>query len=242
MVNSLFIFKNSATDTTAFFGKDLTAVDASSGAVALYFNSQDTSGADVNSVALACASGNEADLCAAIAKDAHREGVFVYDDVAGEYAQKAVTGITSITLNGVPSTGIHAQFNVIDNDSDFTLTAAQSGSLVAVRSGNDIKLPTPAVGLSYTFFAAEDITTTDATIVSTSDGSTAATLMFGSITDGGAADPIDDDNTLTLNAGTATDSVVIRAYCVSSTTTAGANTWLIEGQTGATGSVTPSAA
>jgi hypothetical protein len=47
---------------------------------------------------------------------------------------------------------------------------------------------------------------------------------------------------LTLNAGTATDSVVIRAYCVSSTTTAGANTWLIEGQTGVAASVTPSAA
>lgn len=238
MVNSLFIFKNSATDTTAFFGKDLTAVDASSGAVALYFNSQDGSGENVNSVALACASGDEADLCAAIAKDAHREGVFVYDDVAEEYAQKAVTGITSITLNGVPSTGIHAQFNVIDNDSSFTLTAAQSGSLVAVRSGNDIKLPTPEAGLSYTFFAAEDITTTAATIASTTDGTTTAALMFGSITDGGAADPLVNETTITLAAGTATDTVIIRAYCVGTGTTANDNTWLIEGQTGVVSSVT----
>ena len=133
-----------------------------------------------------------------------------------------------------------AGFHVVDKDTDFTLSAADSGAYVAVKSGNDIKLPTPEVGLNYTFFAAEDIASTDATIKSTSDGSAVVALMFGSITDGGAADPIDNDSTLTLNNGTATDSVIIRAYCVGTGTSASNQTWLIEGQTGVSGSVTPS--
>lgn len=242
MNDSLFIFKNAANDSIALFGKDLSAIDASSGAVTLYFNSQDSSGADVNSVALGVTTGEENEVVEFLGQRAKTGGTLHFDDVVTgkNFPHGDITGITSITLNGVPSVGVNSQFRVLDKDSDYTLTSAESGAMVAIRSGNDIKLPTPEVGLLYTFFAAEDITTTNATIVSTSDGSTGVALMFGSITDGGAADPIDNDSTLTLNQGTATDSVIIRAYCVGSGTTANDQTWLIEGQTGATGSVTPS--
>ena len=174
MNGALFIFKNAANDSIALFGKDLSAIDASAGAVALYFNAQDSSGADVNSVALSVVSGKENQVVQLLGELARGEGIHVFDDeVAGnDFPSDHISGITSITLNGVPSVGVNSQFRVLDKDSNFTLTSAESGAFVAVRSGNDIKLPTPEVGLAYTFFAAEDIATNAATIVSTSDGST----------------------------------------------------------------------
>jgi len=192
-----------------------------------------------DALALNCTAGTEHVVARGLLDLIRSERIVILDDVNDDFAGLSdVTSVSAATINGVPAV---AGFHVVDNDSNFTLSAADSGAFVAVRSGNDIKLPTPAVGLNYTFFAAEDIATTDATITSTSDGSTTRALMFGSITDGGTADPIDNDGQLTIEQGTATDSVVIRAYCVSSTITANNNTWLIEGQTGVAASVTPSA-
>ena len=191
-----------------------------------------------DSLALNCTAGTEHVVARGLLDLIRSERIVILDDVNDDFAGLAdVTSVNAATINGVPSV---SGFHVVDLDSDFTLSSADSGAYVAVRSGNDIKLPTPAVGLNYTFFAAEDIDTTDATIKSTSDGSSAVAVMFGSITDGGAADPIDNDTTLTLNNGTAKDAVIIRAYCVATGTSTNDNTWLIEGQTGATGSVTPS--
>lgn len=191
-----------------------------------------------DALALNCTAGTEHVVARGLLDLIRSERIVILDDVNDDFAGLSdVTSVSAATINGVPAV---AGFHVVDKDSDFTLSAADSGAYVAVKSGNDIKLPTPAVGLNYTFFAAEDITSTDATIKSTSDGSSVVALMFGSITDGGAADPIDNDSTLTLNNGTATDSVVIRAYCVGTGTSTNDQTWLIEGQTGATGSVTPS--
>ena len=192
-----------------------------------------------DALALNCTAGKEHEVARGLADLIKSERTIVLDDVNDDFAGLSdVTSVSAATINGVPAV---SGFHVVDKDADFTLSAADSGAYVAVKSGNDIKLPTPAVGLNYTFFAAEDIATTDATIKSTSDGSSVVALMFGSITDGGAADPIDNDSTLTLNQGTATDSVVIRAYCVGTGTTANDQTWLIEGQTGVAASVTPSA-
>lgn len=191
-----------------------------------------------DSLALNCTAGTEHVVARGLLDLIRSERIVILDDVNDDFAGLAdVTSVNAATINGVPSV---SGFHVVDSDSDFTLSSADSGAYVAVRSGNDIKLPTPAVGLNYTFFAAEDIASTDATIKSTSNGSSVVALMFGSITDGGAADPVDNHGTLTLNNGTAKDAVIIRAYCVATGTTADDNTWLIEGQTGATGSVTPS--
>lgn len=236
------IIVKTASDAGAIFNStDFESMSVAATLVTANFRTVDSGDTPTrDALALNCTAGKEHEVARGLADLIKSERTIVLDDVNDEFAGLAdVTSVNAATIDGVPA---RTGFQVVDKNDDFTLSVADSGAYVAVRSGNDIKLPTPAAGLNYTFFAAEDITSTDATIVSTSDGSTLVTLMFGSITDGGVADPIDNHNTLTLNNGTATDSVVIRAYCVSSTTTAGANTWLIEGQTGVAASVTPSAA
>jgi hypothetical protein len=235
----MIIVKTASNAGAVFNSRDFESMTIAATLVTANFRTVDSGDTPTrDALALNCTAGTEHEVARGLADLIKSERTVVLDDVTNEFAGLAdVTSVNAATINGVPTV---SGFHVVDKDDDFTLSAADSGALVAVRSANDIKLPTPAVGLNYTFFAAEDITTTNATISSTTDGNTTEALMFGSITDGGAADPIDNDTTLTLNQGTATDSVIIRAYCVGTGTTTNDNTWLIEGQTGATGSVTPS--
>ena len=235
----MIIVKTASNAGAVFNSRDFETMTIAATLVTANFRTVDSGDTPTrDALALNCTAGTEHEVARGLADLIKSERTVVLDDVTNEFAGLAdVTSVNAATINGVPTV---SGFHVVDKDDDFTLSAADSGALVAVRSANDIKLPTPAVGLNYTFFAAEDITTTNATISSTTDGNTTEALMFGSITDGGAADPIDNDTTLTLNQGTATDSVIIRAYCVGTGTATNDNTWLIEGQTGATGSVTPS--
>jgi|DEB0MinimDraft_4_1074332.scaffolds.fasta_scaffold32297_2 hypothetical protein len=236
----MIIVKTASNAGAVFNSTDFESMNVAATLVTANFRTVDSGDTPTrDALALNCTAGKEHEVARGLADLIKSERTIVLDDVNDDFAGLSdVTSVSAATINGVPAV---SGFHVVDKDADFTLSAADSGAYVAVKSGNDIKLPTPAVGLNYTFFAAEDIATTDATIKSTSDGSSVVALMFGSITDGGAADPIDNDSTLTLNQGTATDSVVIRAYCVGTGTTANDQTWLIEGQTGVAASVTPSA-
>ena len=105
MNDSLFIFKNATNDSIALFGKDLSAIDASSGAVTLYFNSQDTSGADVNSVALTVTAGQENEVVQFLGERAKTGGTLLFDDeIAGnKFPHEDITAISSLALTGAPS-------------------------------------------------------------------------------------------------------------------------------------------
>ena len=232
----MIIVKTASNAGAVFNSRDFESMTIAATLVTANFRTVDSGDSPTrDALALNCTAGKEHEVARGLADLIKSERTVVLDDVTDDFAGLAdVTSVNAATINGVPTV---SGFHVVDNDSDFTLSAADSGAFVAVRSGNDIKLPTPAVGLNYTFFAAEDITTTNATIASTTDGSTTAALMFGTITDGNAADPVDNDTTITLNQGTATDSVVIRAYCVGTGVTPNDNTWLIEGQTGVAASI-----
>jgi len=233
----MIIVKTASNAGAVFNSTDFESMNVAATLVTANFRTVDSGDTPTrDALALNCTAGKEHEVARGLADLIKSERTVVLDDVNDDFAGLSdVTSVNAATINGVPAV---SGFHVVCNDTDFTLSAADSGALVAVRSGNDIKLPTPAVGLNYTFFAAEDIVTDNATIASTTDGSTTEALMFGSITDGGAADPVDNDTTISLVAGTATDSVVIRAYCVGTGTTANDNTWLIEGQTGVAASIT----
>lgn len=233
----MIIVKTASNAGAVFNSTDFESMNVAATLVTANFRTVDSGDTPTrDALALNCTAGKEHEVARGLADLIKSERTVVLDDVTNDFAGLSdVTSVNAATINGVPTV---SGFHVVDNDSDFTLSAADSGAFVAVRSGNDIKLPTPAVGLNYTFFAAEDIVTDAATIASTTNGTTTAALMFGSITDGGAADPLVNETTITLAAGTATDTVVIRAYCVGTGTTANDNTWLIEGQTGVAASVT----
>lgn len=236
----MIIVKTASNAGAVFKSTDFESMNIAATAVTANFSTVDSGDTPTrDSILLNCTAGTEHEVARGLADLIKSERTVILDDVNDDFAGLADVTSLSVTLNGVPAV---RDFHVIDNDSDFTLSAADSGAYVAVRSGNDISLPTPQVGLKYTFFTAEDIVTDSATIVSTTDGTTLEALMFGAITDGGVLDPIDDDNTLTINAGTALESVVIHCYCVGTGTSANDNTWLVEGHTGVAGSVTPSAA
>jgi len=168
MTGALFIFKNAVNDSIALFGKDLTAVDASAGAVTLYFNSQDASGVDVNSVALAVTAGKENDVVQLIGEIARSERTVLFDDeVAGnDFPSADITGITSITLNGIPAGGVFAQQNVINvSTASRTLTDAEAGSLIVIDAdGCAITMPesdAAAVGQVYDFVVGTSQTSTN---------------------------------------------------------------------------------
>jgi hypothetical protein len=233
----MIIVKTASNAGAVFNSTDFESMSIAATLVTANFRTVDSGDSPTrDALALNCTAGKEHEVARGLADLIKSERTVVLDDVTNDFAGLSdVTSVNAATINGVPTV---SGFHVVDKDTDFTLSAADSGAYVAVRSGNDILLPTPAVGLNYTFFAAENIVTDAATIKSTTNGTTPEALMFGSITDGGAADPLVNETTITLVAGTATDTVVIRAYCVGTGTTANDNTWLIEGQTGVVSSVT----
>lgn len=235
----MIIVKTASNAGAVFNSRDFESMNIAATLVTANFRTVDSGDSPTrDALALNCTAGKEHEVARGLADLIKSERTIVLDDVNDDFAGLSdVTSVSAATINGVPAV---AGFHVVDKDADFTLSAADSGAYVAVRSGNDIKLPTPAVGLNYTFFAAEDIATDAATIKSTSNGSTVTALMFGSITDGGAADPINNDGVLTITTNAA-DNVIIRAYCVATGTSANDNTWLIEGQSGVVSAITPTA-
>ena len=208
MVNSLFIFQKSATSSAALFGKDLESVsNSANNAVVLTFNTEDDSSQNV--VTLACAAGDAVALAEAIAKDAHREGVWVYDDINSEYAQNACTGVTTITLNGTPTAGLYATQNVINvATATKTLSDAEAGSLVVIdRDGCAITMPdcdAAAVGQRYDFVVGTSQTSTNTITVTLDSGDIykgALHIVSAGGDDTFAADG-SDDAIVTLNATT----------------------------------------
>ena len=62
-----------------------------------------------------------------------------------------------------------------------TLSAEKSGALVILGTAIDVKLPTPELGLNYKFIFIADLSTTNATVTATSDGSTEKDLFTGTL-------------------------------------------------------------
>ena len=121
---------------------------------------------------------------------------------------------------------------------DGTLTAGMSGCVVLMSPGDDVKLPTPAVGLHYTFVAVADIASTAATITATTNGSTARDLFFGVVETNGAPTKTVDKDVITFVADTATEGDYVEVTCVSATTTANNPTWFYKAYGDAAGAIT----
>ncbi len=165
MNGALFIFKKAANDSIALFGKDLAAIDASAGAVALYFNSQDNSGADVNSVALSVVSGKENQVVQLLGELARGEGIHLFDDeVAGnDFPSDHISGINSITLNGVPGGSVFASQAVESITASKTLEDSDAGKIFLLDAAAGLTVTMPdsdaaAVGQVYTFIVKTAIT------------------------------------------------------------------------------------
>lgn len=210
MNGALFIFKNAANDSIALFGKDLSAIDASAGAVALYFNSQDSSGADVNSVALSVTSGKENQVVQLLGELARGEGIHLFDDeVAGnDFPSEHITGITSITLNGVPGSGVFAQQRVINVTADKTIEDSEAGSLFVIDvDGCAITMPqcdADAVGQVYDFVVGTSQTSTNVITITLNAADDYKGCLAISKADGSVKQFHSDgsDTIITLNAST----------------------------------------
>jgi hypothetical protein len=109
-----------------------------------------------------------------------------------------------------------------------TLTAAQSGSIVALAqaAGYAVTLPSPAAGLNYRFVVQALFATTDWVITS------AAANMYGSIMEAGAIQAVAGATTINLELGTDTIGDYIDVY------SDGVN-WYVGGSTTQAASVTP---
>ena len=158
MNGALFIFKKAADDAIALFGKDLSAIDASDQAVTLYFNSQDSSGADVNSVALTVKDGKENQVVQLLGELARAEGTVVFDDeVAGnDFPSDNITAISSIQLNGVPGGSVFASQAVESITASKTLKDSDAGKIFLLDNASGLTVTMPdsdaaAVGQVYTF-------------------------------------------------------------------------------------------
>lgn len=156
--------KQSATNQHVFFSKDLTAVKvASATSVVLYFNSQDSSGADVNSITLTVTSGLAARVAEKIANLALEGTSIEFDDVAGSYGVSGVTDVASVTFNGVPDAGTFSRTVVEEITADKTITDADSGKTFLINKAAGLTITMPdsdaaAVGQVYTFIVKTAVT------------------------------------------------------------------------------------
>ena len=187
-----------------------------------------------DSLVVNCTAGKEHAVANDLLQLIKSERTVTLDDVNDDFEGISDVTSLSVTLNGVP---VVKRFHVIEPATG-TLSAADSGAIVIVNDNVALKLPTPAVGLEYTFVLDAAMGSNGATITSTTDGSTAEELFFGSIDINNSATPVADRDVLTFAASTATEGDFIECKCVSATTTGNNPTWFVNGVGDATGSIT----
>jgi len=187
-----------------------------------------------DSLVVNCTAGKEHAVANDLLQLIRSERTVTLDDVNDDFAGISDVTSLSVTLNGVP---VVKRFHVIEPATS-TLSAADSGAIVIVNDAVALKLPTPAVGLEYTFVLDAAMGGSGATITSTTDGSTAEELFFGSIDVANSALPVADKDVLTFAASTATEGDFIECKCVSSVITGNNPTWFVNGVGDATGAIT----
>jgi hypothetical protein len=127
------------------------------------------------------------------------------------------------------------------------VTAAESGSTFAITKvavALNFDLPTPALGLNYTFVQANPAVGGSTVLIrSTTDGTTLVATMGGNLGAGVANELVGDAamttlvNSITFAAtSVAGDNVTVR--CVSTNVAANTLTWLVSGFASATGQLT----
>ena len=127
---------------------------------------------------------------------------------------------------------------VITDPGTSTLTNAQSGAFIPLTDdGRAYKLPTPALGLTYTFILTENLGNA-ATITSTTDGSTASNLFTGILNNAGTSTQKIDLDVITFVNGSAKQGDVVKVTCISTTTTSGNPTWFFEAHCSTSGGIT----
>ena len=120
---------------------------------------------------------------------------------------------------------------VVDINSATSVTAAQSGAIFAVdlaSGGYTVALPTPEVGLYYTFVVTAD-NNGDVKIISTTDGSTEANLILVSLQEAQLG-PVQtaSQSSVTFDASEAgTMGSALHFYCIGTSNPA----WFCEGYT-----------
>ena len=102
-----------------------------------------------------------------------------------------------------------------------TLPAEKSGALVILGTAIDVKLPKPELGLNYKFIFTADLATTDATVISTSDGSTETDMFTGTL-DLATAGPVQNINQgkLTFVKNKIKEGDFCEVTCISESTSA----------------------
>jgi hypothetical protein len=164
----------------------------------------------------------------------------------------ASTGTGDITLNsadnitidasgtgGVTITGHRAK--VIADPGSSTLTNNQSGAFIPLTDTDAVRaylLPTPVVGLTYTFILTTALTAGDVTITSTTNGTVPSNLLTGILNNNGTSDQKVDLNVITFVNGTALEGDVVKVTCISATTMSGNPTWFVEAHSSASDGIT----
>jgi hypothetical protein len=187
-----------------------------------------------DSLVVNCSAGKEHAVANDLLQLIRSERTVTLDDVNDDFAGISDVTSLSVTLNGVP---VVKGFHVIEPATG-TLSAADSGAVVVVNDNVALKLPTPAVGLEYTFVLDAAMGSNGATITSTTDGSTAEELFFGLLDINDATVQVVDKDVLTFAASTATEGDFINCKCVSAAITGNNPTWFVTGAGEANNSIT----
>ena len=121
-----------------------------------------------------------------------------------------------------------------------TFTGARKKLRVSAASAYNINLPTPELGIEYTFVYSVAHGSNDVTITSTSDGSTGVNLFTGTLLDGNSSMVVQKDNldVITFVGGTATIGDFVKVVCIGTGVTAGDPTWYVEARADADGAIT----
>ena len=230
----MIIVKTASNAGAVFNSRDFESMSIAAQLVTANFRTVDSGDTPTrDALALDCTAGKEHEVARGLADLIKSERTVVLDDVNDDFAGLAdVTAVNAATINGVPAV---SGFHVIE-PSTGTLSVADSGAIVILNDNVALKLPTPAVGLEYTFVLDTDMGSNTGTITSTTDGSTAEELFFGVIDVNNSAVQVTNKDVITFNdAATIGDFVVCK--CVSTSTTGGGSTWFVSGAGEASGSI-----
>lgn len=199
------VVRTSSTVAHAFDNADLQAVRAnSSNTVSLYFRSQDSDGVDTSVVTVSTDAAKAADVVVKASTMLGNSEDFVFDAANSGYPFSGITGIQSVTFNGVPIG--FAGYAVETLSADKTIEDDDSGKLFRLaKDGITIDLPVAdaaAVGQVFEFLVVTAQTSTN--LISFKANAANSDLFTGAVNNMGtsfAADGSDDD-LIELNATT----------------------------------------
>ncbi len=161
---SFVLCRKSTTDQYAFFYKDLSAARVTAAdKITLYFNSSDSDSPTVNTVLLTTASGKSDEVLESLSRSFESNNSLFFDDVNSVYSTSDVTAVTTVTFNGVPSTGVYAKTAVEVLSADKTITNADSGKTFLINKADGLTVTMPdstadSIGQVYTFIVKTAVT------------------------------------------------------------------------------------